>query len=508
MASAWGILIGSGLIAGAWLGPIALPIVLAAALLAQIVRGERRIPALVLVLVAAAAGAVRGLDDSSAALPNDLSSSTGGTGSVISLPSPSRSGDRVLVSVASVRSIGSRSASSDFIAMLWLPENTRVAPGDRISVAWSIEDASVIGPGFGSYVRSQSAEAVGYVSTVENIEPGTSWTRQLVDLRRTLTLRFESALPGDVGALASGIVTGDDSALSDFSRDAFLRTGTSHITAVSGSNVSMLLALWSFIVRPGRFRRTALVQFAIILTIWLYAILVGLEPPAVRAALVASLGLLAVRSGRHPDPMTLLFVASAVLVMWNPEVTAMIAFWLSFVASAALIGRLPTEPGMGWVGGTKAVGSGVFFAYLGTLPIVLAVFGTWSISAVLANAVLAPLMTLAFPLSFLLGAVLVVAPQLGEVVAWIPGIVLTVALVTVDKVSGMASPLEFRTTGWIGVVPVAMLCAVATLAFSQDGRRWAVLAAERWRQSPSLVVVLSMAAFAGVACGAAAALIH
>lgn len=331
---------------------------------------------------------------------------------------------------------------------------------------------------------------------------------RLVALRRTLSNRFDAVLPGDTGALAAGVVTGDDSGLSDPARNAFLRTGTSHITAVSGSNVSMLLALWNLMVRPGRFRRLMLVQAAIIATIWLYAVLVGLEPPAVRAALVASLGLLASRCGRHPDPMTLLFLASAALVMWEPRTTGMVSFWLSFVASGALIGRLPAEPGGGWVANARAIGSGVFFAYLATLPIVLAVFGTWSVSAVAANAVLAPLMTAAFPLAFLLGFFLLLAPQVSGIIAWIPGIALHAVLQTVRTLSEVASPLEFRTAGWVGILPVALFCVLTTLAFSQDGRRWIVLWVRRWEVSSAGVVVLALASMAAAITGAALALLR
>jgi competence protein ComEC len=508
MSSAWGVLLGSGLIAGAWLGPVSIPIVLGIALLAALVRGELRILALAIVIIAAAVGVVRGSDGSSVVLPDDLSESSGGSGNIVSLPSPSPSGDRVVLKIDTIDYPGSRSTRSEFRVMVWLPDDVKVAPGDRLSVTWSIDDISRIDPGFGAYVQSQGADAVGRVATIEDIERAGSWMSWLVSLRRTLSSRFESVLPGDVGALASGIVTGDDSGLSDPVRDAFLRTGTSHITAVSGSNVSMLLALWNILVRPGRFRRLVLVQVAIIATIWMYAVLVGLEPPAVRAALVASLGLLAVRAGRHPDPMTLLFLASAGLVMWNPATTDTLSFWLSFIASAAIIGQLPVEAVEGWTAGAKAIGTGIFAAYLGTLPVVLATFGTWSMSAIVANAILAPLMMVAFPLSFTLGFVLIVLPEVAGIIAWIPGIVLRVAIVVVEGLSKAAFPLEFGTTGWIGVVSVGILCAVITLGFSRDGRRWTHLVVECWQSSRTAVLVLALASLAGAAVGAILAMVR
>ncbi len=143
---------------------------------------------------------------------------------------------------------GNETRASDFMAVVWLPEEVAVAPGDRLEATWSMQDLSTIAPGFGSYVRSHGATAIAYANEVEAIVDGGSRLRPLVHVRRVLADRFESVLLGDTGALASGIVTGDDSSLGDSSREAFLRTGTSHITAVSGSNVAMLLALWNLVV--------------------------------------------------------------------------------------------------------------------------------------------------------------------------------------------------------------------------------------------------------------------
>ncbi len=323
-----------------------------------------------------------------------------------------------------------------------------------------------------------------------------------MDLRRTLSLRFLSVLPGDVGALASGIVTGDDSALSDPARNSFLVTGTTHITAVSGSNISMLLVLWNLLVRPGRYRRMLVLQVGIITTIWAYAVLVGLEPPAVRAALVASLGLLAARSGRQPDLMTLLVLASAALAFWDPDATRTLSFWLSFIASAAIAGQLRLEPGgEGWMAGARAITGAVLAAYIGTLPIVLAVFGTWSLSAVIADVVLAPLMTLAFPLCFALALILLALPAIGGAIAWIPGLVLELALAAVEALPA-APPLQLATVGWIGILPVGLACAAIAALWSQDGRRWALLVLERWQRSRGVLLVIAVATVAGVVAGA------
>ncbi len=151
MANAWGVATGAGLIAGVWIGPLAVPIMFGLALIAALVRQNFHPTPLVIILAATAIGAMRGEDDPDASFPADLPSSTGGTGDVVSLPAPSPSGDRVLLHIDAVHFSGSPSSATDFRTMAWLPKDAMVAPGARVSVSWSVEDATTIDPGFGSF---------------------------------------------------------------------------------------------------------------------------------------------------------------------------------------------------------------------------------------------------------------------------------------------------------------------------------------------------------------------
>ena len=100
------------------------------------------------------------------------------------------------------------------------------------------------------------------------------------------------AAPGDIGALLSGLVTGDDGALTEETSDAFLSSGTTHITAISGANFAVLTMLLG---RAGDWSNAAKSWFIGVRdqVIWLYALMVGLQPSAFRAALLATAVLLA-----------------------------------------------------------------------------------------------------------------------------------------------------------------------------------------------------------------------
>ncbi|MCV5427306.1 ComEC/Rec2 family competence protein, partial [Escherichia coli] len=69
-----------------------------------------------------------------------------------------------------------------------------------------------------------------------------------------------------------------------------------------------------------------------IVLVWSYAVMVGLEAPALRAAIVATLTILGAWSGRRPDPLTLLALALGGMALVEPSMVRGAGFWLSAAA--------------------------------------------------------------------------------------------------------------------------------------------------------------------------------
>ncbi len=486
---------------GALIGTPALIVLPAVVIVAQVVRGRSNALFVLVIVAIAAVGAGRAALQDAPEVPADLAQSTGAYLQVQSLPRTSNAGDSVLVMVRDLQFEGSARPGGDITVLVWLPEGERAAPGDELEVVWSIDTMSDIDPGYGSYLQSRGAVAQGRIWWVSNREQSSVFLHRLVDLRRHISEGLHRVLPGDAGALASGIVTGDDSDLSDDARDAFLRTGTSHITAVSGANVAMILAIWNLVIPAGRNRRLIAVQAVIIVSIWLYAVLVGLEPPALRAAIMATLILLAGRSGRRPDLLTLLAMTSAAMVLWDPGYVRAVGFWLSVVATGAIIMRVPSAPGTGWRSMLRGMLEGVALAQIATLPVVLMTFGTWSLTSILANAMLAPLIWLAFPLCFMLAAIVVVLPWIAPVAALVPVIPLDVALQIVSMLGSSMPPLDFNNTGMAGVVAIALPCAIGVALLSSETQRWGSIVARQWQERPVAVGMVLIGPAAGILVG-------
>ena len=122
---------------------------------------------------------------------------------------------------------------------------------------------------------------------------------------------------------------------------AFSRTGTAHLLAISGIHISIIIAmLLSFGILVFGRRRSIYIWLTLAL-IWLYALLAGMHPPIIRAAIMGSLFLIAEYLGRQRSAIIALAFAAAVMVGIQPHVLWSVSFQLSFLAMAGLVFLYP-----------------------------------------------------------------------------------------------------------------------------------------------------------------------
>ncbi|MFT6765056.1 MAG: competence protein ComEC, partial [Candidatus Aldehydirespiratoraceae bacterium] len=142
--------------------------------------------------------------------------------------------------------------------------------------------------------------------------------------------RAASELPDDDGALFRGLVVGDDRDQPREMINRFRASGLSHLTAVSGQNVSFLLA------SAGPFLRRLRPWGRWVVTVGLIAWFVALtryEPSIVRAGAMAGLSATAFVMGRERAPIRILGVAVIGLVLVDPLLVWSVGFWLSVGAT-------------------------------------------------------------------------------------------------------------------------------------------------------------------------------
>ena len=349
-----------------------------------------------------------------------------------------------------------------------LPE---VRSGDLIRVDGRLAPLEAQPASYRSYLAKRDIAGTYSARAALVVERGRTYLHVFEAVRWRMDAVLQGAVPGDTGALLAGLVTGDDESLSAGRRDAFLVAGLSHITVISGSNIALLTT-----VLVGRRANTARqrkrwLMLLVVTSIWSYALIVQLEPPVVRASLMATLALVGVRLGRRVDYVSLTIVSAVAMVMVEPGHVRGLAFQLSFVSATALVlmvqadERQSVRAQMG-----RAIVS-VAAAQLAVLPFVLPMQNQLSMTALPANVIVGPLAAIAFAIGLLAALIGLIWLPAGSALAATGGLIAEAILRIVDVLGrpGAVVPLwslSPQTVSVIGIVTVGLLWAL-----SSEGRR-------------------------------------
>lgn len=141
--------------------------------------------------------------------------------------------------------------------------------------------------------------------------------------------------PDPESSLMAGILLGVDTGLTQDLQQAFKNTGTAHIIAISGFNISIIAGLFmTFFSRFLGPRRGALVA---VIGIVFYTVLVGGDAAVVRAAIMGSLALFAKQIGRRQAALNTLLTVAMGMTVVNPLFLWDVGFQLSFFATLGLV---------------------------------------------------------------------------------------------------------------------------------------------------------------------------
>ena len=219
-------------------------------------------------------------------------------------------------------------------------------------------------------------------------------------LRADLARPLELLVPEPESGILLGIVLGERASVSPDLAYAFAVSGTTHLLAISGFNMTLVGTAVALALR-GRARPTTR-AVATVAAIVAYSVLVGLGPSVMRAALMASVASVGLASGRRAATANALCVAVTAMLFADPAAIADLGFLLSAAATAGLVlWQAPLSERFAVLPGALREGLATTLAASApTLPVVAAAFGRVSLVSPVANLVAVPL----FPPLMITGA--------------------------------------------------------------------------------------------------------
>ncbi len=236
--------------------------------------------------------------------------------------------------------------------------------------------------------------------------------RSLYSLRDSIASKINSFLSSSASSLVNGLLLGLRQDLSDELKSNLKNSGTTHIVALSGFNITIIIAFFLSIFKALPKRVTYLLSALAILA---FVVMTGAASSVVRAGIMGGIFLLASMWSRRRHAGNALMLAVVVMILINPLILQYdIGFQLSMAATLGLIyisphlaARIPKST-------IWEVLSSTLAASLATLPLLVYHFGGLSLISLVANLLVVPLV----PIVMLLGFVGLVLNLLGNF--WVP----------------------------------------------------------------------------------------
>ena len=378
--------------------------------------------------------------------------------------------------------------------------------GDTLRLSGSVERPEPIGDfDYAAWLESQGIAGVMWsrhaelVSTGDGSKPAAALHRA----RSALASAIQRAMPAPESGLAQALLLGIRSDLPQAVKESFRTAGMSHLLAISGLHVgiAMTLTLGGAGAVLGR-NHPATVAIAA-LVVWAYAVLSGLDPPVVRAAIMGSLFLAQGLLGRGMRGLTALLLAAAAMALIDPSLLSSLSFQLSFTAMAGVILGLPLitaanaalsamlDPAGSWAlrwgqhGLSLLMASAVISTTtsLATLPLVAWHFGEIPLMSVPATILAMPAMAAALVGAAATALAGLVAPPLAVAL----GTLTWASLGWLINVAEAMPPLMLTApwlTGPVAAAWLGTLGLLATLASSRRARRAVASLRRRPRWQP------------------------
>ncbi len=327
---------------------------------------------------------------------------------------------------------------------------------------------------------------------------GHGFKRWLSSVRAHYLGAMEEVMPKEDAAAIFAMLFGGYGGLQNELMEAFVSTGLVHILSVSGSHISLIAAVMAWLGMALRLSK-GLMAVLVIGVIVVYSLLAGCVPPVIRSAIMGALAFVALSLDRERDARRILLLTGLFMLAVSPLLLFHISFQLSFLATAGLLYLAPVL--RGWLkarhlGDFVSTGLAITMAaQLATLPVLAWYFNQLSLSSLLANMTIAPIVELIIVVGLFGGIIAFLLPFMGKIVYAGDSLLLGLVYEMARWMAKLPGSMIWIPTlqGWAGVAYYALL-GYAVLDKPWQEKVWGFLQA---RRQYFLLAVLALLLFLG-----------
>lgn len=343
--------------------------------------------------------------------------------------------------------------------------------GDKLSVSCKLaEPAQFINFRYDKYLARSGVYSVCEQANVQIIssDNGNPIIAGIFKIKEVVGAKINSSMSEPAASLLAGILLGSRQNIPDDLMTGFNRTGITHIIAISGFNITVIVAALMGLAKSLAINRKK-ATWGIVAGLIFFAILTGMSASVLRASVMGMLVVFAKHLGRPSKISNVLIFSAALLILFNPRTLIWDAgFQLSFLSTIGLIYFSPVlEKYLQWLPEKLGVRENLtctLSAIIFTLPLILFNFQRLSIVAPIVNLLVLPVI----PISMLVGFIQVIAafvfPFLGQIVGWVTWLLLTYVVKIVETFSGFKwAAVDLSVNIWVAILLYALIGVIIVM---------------------------------------------
>ena len=295
------------------------------------------------------------------------------------------------------------------------------------------------------YLARNGIKSVMYYPSLKKISSGNGniFLSAMYQFKAAFEAKLNQIYPEPHASFMAGLLIGSRRSIPQNVMDNFNTVGLTHIIAISGYNIALVIALITGLfgsLLPRRWQFPVAFIFVVAFTL-----LVGANAAVVRAAIMGLLAFFALTIGRQYHAGVAITLTAAAMILWNPHTLQDVSFQLSFAAVLGLMFISPLlEKYLAWIPNKFAIRESLlmtFSAQVTAVPLIVFYFARLSLISPLANVLVAP----AIPLAMLLGALSIIAGWIFLPAGILIGFLAYGLLTYILKVAEWGSALPFAS---------------------------------------------------------------
>jgi len=309
---------------------------------------------------------------------------------------------------------------------------------------------------YDNYLAKDKIYSVCYYPQIEYLSSGHGNFIQtaLLNIKHNFISQEQKIINDPYASFLGGLIWGAKKSIPNSLMEKFNVTGTTHIVALSGYNITIIAVLVLNICKALWVPRKYGFWISV-LVILFFILITGAQASVVRAGIMGTMVLVARQTGRIGSMRNLLALSATVMLLVNPKLLIYDAgFQLSFLATIGLIYLAPLiKKGFSWVTSSFEIRENLVAtvsATIITLPLIIFQFGRLSAVAILVNILILPVIPLAMGIGFITIFLGYIWLEFAKAISGVVWLVLKYVIEVVEFFAQFKfASFDIQSVGWV-----------------------------------------------------------